>query len=104
MIRGRQIRAARGLLLWEIGFLAAKAGLSPDSMTGIENETSQPRAKTLAAITQALEENGIEFVGDRGVALRDDQVVTIRGENAFVTVLEDVIAAMRRAKKPEALF
>jgi transcriptional regulator with XRE-family HTH domain len=104
MITGPQIRAARGLLRWSAIELADKAGVSRATINNIEEASVQPRAKSLEDIVRVLEEEGIEFIGDRGVAQRDDQVVTLHGENVFVRLLDDVIATLRKAKKPEALF
>lgn len=66
MITAAQIRAARGLLKWTQASLAAKAGLSVVTLNMIESETVHPRQGTLAAIRQALEVGGVEFIGEGG--------------------------------------
>jgi DNA-binding XRE family transcriptional regulator len=104
MIKGCQIRAARALLDWSADQLAKKVGLSRMAINKIEDESVQPRAKNLADILGVLDKHGIEFVGERGVAFKNDQITTIQGENAFSHVLDDVITSLRGAKKPEALF
>jgi DNA-binding XRE family transcriptional regulator len=104
MIKGCQIRAARALLDWSADQLAKKVGLSRMAINKIEDESVQPRAKNLADIIGVLDKHGIEFVGERGVVFKSDQISTIQGENAFFYVLDDVITSMRGAKKPEALF
>ncbi len=63
MITAAQIRAARGLLKWTQGMLAAKSGLSVVTLNMIESETVQPRKSSLAAIQQALEAGGVQFTG-----------------------------------------
>jgi transcriptional regulator with XRE-family HTH domain len=63
-ISSAQIRAARGLLKWTQGTLAAKAGVSIVTLNMIEGETVRPRKNTLASIQQVLENGGIEFIGD----------------------------------------
>jgi transcriptional regulator with XRE-family HTH domain len=66
MITAAQIRAARGLLKWTQAALAAKSGLSIVTLNMIESETVQPRKSSLAAIQQALESGGVEFIGTGG--------------------------------------
>lgn len=69
MIAAAQIRAARGLLKWTQGSLAAKSGLSAVTFNMIEGETVSPRKGSLAAIRQALESGGMEFTGAGGEGL-----------------------------------
>lgn len=104
MIRGFQIRAARALLDWSADELAKKAGLSRIGVNRIEDETVQPRAKKLAQIIDVFDKHGIEFVGERGATFKSGQITKLQGENAFFYVLDDVIATLREAHKPEALF
>lgn len=61
-----QIRAARGLLKWTQAMLAHRAGLSTVTLNMIENETVRPREGTLAAIRGALEQGGVQFLGEDG--------------------------------------
>ncbi len=76
MITAAQIRAARGLLKWTQGTLAAKSGLSIVTLNMIESETVQPRKSSLTAIRQVLESGGVEFIGSgggsAGVRFRDE--------------------------------
>ena len=69
MITAAQIRAARGLLKWTQAALASKSGLSIVTLNMIESETVQPRKGSLAAIRQALEKGGVEFIGAAGGGL-----------------------------------
>jgi|SRR5271166_5427933 len=57
-----QLRLARTALNWNVRRLAAKAGISPDSVTRAEQDGLDVTRKTLGAIQQALEEAGIEFL------------------------------------------
>lgn len=98
MITGRQIRAARSLLDWSAAELAQKAGLSRVTIEKIEKGMVEPRASNIAAILDVLDTNGIEFNGERGVAFKDHQVVTLKGENIFFRLLDDVIATLMRRK------
>jgi DNA-binding XRE family transcriptional regulator len=104
MIKGCQIRAARALLDWSADQLAKKVGLSREAINKIEDDAVQPRAKNLADIIEIFEMHRIEFVGERGVTFRSDQITTLHGDNAFSHLLDDVIATLRGAKRPEALF
>jgi DNA-binding XRE family transcriptional regulator len=104
MITGRQIRAARALLKWDAEELATQAGLNRDTVFNIEKGLVQARGGSLEKIVEAFTDHGVEFVGERGVTLRDDQVITITGENIFFGVLDDVIGTLRRVKGAEALF
>ena len=101
---GRQIRAARGLLDWTAEELAQKVGLSREAIGKIEDAAVQPRAKNLADIVQTFDDHGIEFDAERGVALKSDLITTLKGENVFFRLLDDVIATMRKKSKPEVLF
>jgi transcriptional regulator with XRE-family HTH domain len=67
MITAAQIRAARGLLKWTQGTLAAKSGLSIVTLNMIESETVRPRKSSLTAIQRALESGGVEFIGTGGL-------------------------------------
>lgn len=65
-ITGRQIRAARGLLLMSLEDLAAAVEISVQSLSRIETGQAIPRRRTLDAIRTALEQRGIVFSnGDR---------------------------------------
>jgi transcriptional regulator with XRE-family HTH domain len=72
MIIAAQIRAARGLLKWTQAALAAKSGLSVVTLNMIESEMVRPRKGSLAAIRQALEAGGVEFIGtvEGGIGVR----------------------------------
>jgi transcriptional regulator with XRE-family HTH domain len=104
MITGHQIRAARGLLNWTAEDLAKKVGLSREAISKWEDGTSQPRAKNIADIIQIFDEGGLEFNGTLGVGFKNDLVTTLKGENVFFRVLDDVVATLRDKTKPEALF
>ncbi len=69
MISPAQIRAARGLLKWTQAALAHRAALSTVTLNMIENETVAPRANSLDSIRRALEQGGVEFIGEAGVGI-----------------------------------
>jgi DNA-binding XRE family transcriptional regulator len=104
MLRPEQVRAARALLDWSQQELADRAGTARMTIRHIEEGTVQPQRGTLADIVKVFDDHGIEFIGDHGVSLRRDQVVTLKGENIFFRVLDDVIATLRAVPGAEALF
>lgn len=63
-ITGRQIRAARGLLLMSLEDLAAAVEISVQSLSRIETGQAVPRRRTLEAIRTSLEQRGIVFGGE----------------------------------------
>jgi transcriptional regulator with XRE-family HTH domain len=57
-----QCRAARALLNWSQEELVARAAVSKKTIADFERGATQPRAQTLAQITQAFKVAGIKFV------------------------------------------
>lgn len=66
MVSGAQIRAGRGLLNWTSKDLAEKAGVGWSTIKRFEDldETPPSRSGTLERVQAALEDAGIEFLGD----------------------------------------
>lgn len=83
MITGRQIRAARGLLNWDASELAAKAGMTRETVSKIENETVQAREATAQKIIQTFANHGIEFIDNQGVRFKPTGVTIYDGLEAF---------------------
>ncbi|MDH3233424.1 MAG: helix-turn-helix domain-containing protein [Alphaproteobacteria bacterium] len=79
MIVADQIRAARALLRWSARELAEKSGVSLPTIQRMEAATGVPSAmaRSIVAITSALESAGIEFIdengGGAGVRFKDPQ-------------------------------
>ncbi|WBV44644.1 helix-turn-helix domain-containing protein [Pseudoroseomonas cervicalis] len=69
-----QLRAARALLGWSRLVLAEAAGTTERTLARIESGETIPRAATMRAIRQALENAGVAFIerngGGPGVRLR----------------------------------
>ena len=65
-----QCRAARALLNWTQDKLAVKTGVALKTIRGFENERRKPLGVTRAAIKQALEQAGIEFLDGDGVRMK----------------------------------
>jgi transcriptional regulator with XRE-family HTH domain len=64
-----QCKAARAALGLGVPELAAKAGVSLDTVLGLEKGETLHR-RTGIAIREALEEAGVEFLPDGGVRLK----------------------------------
>ena len=57
-----QARAARALLDWTLAQLAAECGVTVRSLHRFERGYTGPHRSTLAAVRQALENAGVEFI------------------------------------------
>ena len=85
-----QIRAARALIGWSQGELAAQSGLSQTGIARIENGTNQPNSTTIEKITAAFSDVDVEFIGENGVKKRSGEVRTLRGQKGFRRFMDDV--------------
>jgi DNA-binding transcriptional regulator YiaG len=65
-----QCRAARAWLNWSAKQLADRAKVHRMTVQRFEAEESSPIAATVQLIRDALEDAGIEFVGEHGVHFR----------------------------------
>lgn len=76
-ITGKMVLAARDLLGLEQQDLAAASGVAVHTISRFENGTTVPRAATLDAIVQALENRGIEFSNGNspGIKLRPEKAI-----------------------------
>ena len=61
-----QSRAARGMLDWSQTELAKRSNLSESTIRDFEKGRRVPSANNLAAIEQALEAAGLEFIPENG--------------------------------------
>ena len=65
-ITPEQARAARGLLNWSRDQLSAASGVPERTTARFESGETTPRRATIAAIRQALEAAGVEFIAENG--------------------------------------
>lgn len=65
MVTSAQIRAARGLLNWTVRDLAERSGVHRNTVTRIENESTDG-GYSINAIQKALEDAGVIFVAENG--------------------------------------
>ena len=64
VLRGRLLRAARGLLGWSQAGLAGAAGVGTAVVYRVEAGCPGPGDRTVAALAAALEAAGVQFIGD----------------------------------------
>ncbi len=96
MIIAEQIRAARALLNWKQTDLAKRSGLSLPSINNIERDIGSPRMDTLRAIKTALENGGIEFIGQQGVKkhLEVFSIEEHQGDEFIKFLFDDILGCM----------
>jgi transcriptional regulator with XRE-family HTH domain len=63
-VKPQHIRAARGWLHWSAEELANKSGVRMNTIARIERGLNAPREETIANITKAFLEAGIELLPD----------------------------------------
>ncbi len=102
-VKGKQIAAARQLAGLTLSQLADRAGVARSSIVKLENGTVQPREGTLADITRALADAGVEFV-ERGARWIDGAIRTLEGEDAYLRLLDEVYQSLHRKPNAEVLF
>ena len=92
MISIEQIKAARAMLDWSQDDLAKASGISAPAIKNLERRNNKPRAETLNAIKAALEDAGMEFIGEVGVKLRGEnlKVRLFDGQDALYRLLNDI--------------
>lgn len=94
MITIEQIRAARALLGWSQKDLADHAGLSQTGIARIENNSHLPTTQTLGKIVSAFDLAGIEFLGERGLQKKTNDIVSLKGREGFIAFMDDVYQTM----------
>lgn len=81
---------ARAMLNMTQANLAESAGVSLQALGDFESDATEPRASTLRAIQNALEDAGAEFGADDSVKRRTDTIVVWEGKDANRRLLEDI--------------
>ena len=90
-----QMRGARGLLNWGQNDLSDRTGISTTSIGSIENGITIPRESSIAAITKAFEDAGIEFTGNDGVRMRSADIRIFSGRSGFSEFYEDIFRTLQ---------
>lgn len=100
MITAAQIRAGRALLNWSQKKLAEISGVSLNAINNFEREIVSPRHDTLVSLKRALEEAGLEFIGDGGVnRISENLRIEQHSDNFMNILLDDMLAYMRSGGK-----
>lgn len=99
-----QLRAARALLNISQDELAKESGAALTSIRQFElGGINKLQQKTETALLSYLGEK-VEFIGGRGVALREKDHLILDGENAIAHMFEDIHTHLRGQEGAEALF
>lgn len=106
MITIQQIKAARSLLNWKQADLAAISGISVPAIAKIEMGNGNPRQTTLAALKNAFENSGIDFLGTHGVDQRPERfsIEILYGKESAFKIWDDVEHAFRDGTGGELLI
>lgn len=78
-----QLRAARGLLNWSRPDLAARTGVSEQTIHRFENDMGEPEVNTQKKIARVLDENGVEFSDNQGVRYKANDIEVFEGRDRF---------------------
>lgn len=66
LLTAAQVRAARGLIGWSQGDLAAAAKVGRATIADFESGKREPYPRTLDELRAALEAAGVEFIEENG--------------------------------------
>ncbi|MBU6235705.1 MAG: helix-turn-helix domain-containing protein [Alphaproteobacteria bacterium] len=104
MMTTHQLKAARALLDWTQQDLAKSAGMHLNVINNIERGITNPRQQTIERLKKTLEDNGIQFIGSRGVELVKQavSVTKLEGES-FLKALTSDILGVAKGKGDEVL-
>ncbi len=103
-LTANQLRAARALLNMPQDKLARAAKVAVTSIRQFElGATANLQQKTENALIAFLGQ-WIEFIGTRGVALREGDYLSLEGKDAIARMFEDINECLRGRKTPEVLF
>ncbi len=93
-VTAAQIRAGRGLVHWTAKDLADRIGITPSSMSAIENEQSKGSVQTMQAIEAALVGAGVEFISNDGVRITQNFVRMIEGADCYLKLLQEATSLL----------
>ncbi|MGE3623588.1 MAG: multiprotein-bridging factor 1 family protein [Bdellovibrionales bacterium] len=90
MINAEQIRAARGLLDWSTADLAKQSGLTVNGINKIERGHVSAHRETLENIQKTFQDNGIEFLDNSGVRIKQQGVDILVGQKGLCQFFDGV--------------
>lgn len=91
-----QCRAARALLNWSQPDLATRADVHVQTISNFEKEQSSPSKTTLEKLCGILEDEGIIFLGEDGVRMRQLPVRQYQGTDGFRAFMDDLYTTMNK--------
>ena len=94
-ITSSQLKAARNLLDLTVVEFAELSKVSRDTISDWEAGRITPHQTTVDAVRGVLDARGIELIGERGVALREENIRRFRGAHALPDFLDDVYATVK---------
>lgn len=104
MMTTAQLKAARALLDWTQQDLAKAAGIHLNVINNLERGTTNPRQNTVERLKKTLEDNGIVFIGTRGVERQRKTIIINKLEgDLFLRALTDDILANVKGPENEVL-
>lgn len=103
MLTSAQIRSARAMLDWDMATLAAKSRLNRGTIHNLEKGLSIARGDTLAALMETFEKEGLEFIGDRGIARKHENYRIIEGSDCYLRLLDEIYHELRKKPDTEVL-
>jgi transcriptional regulator with XRE-family HTH domain len=103
MVTPQQLRAARSFLGWDRSEVVELAKISIGTLKNIELGHTQPHASTLEILEKLYRGNGIEFIGERGVAHVNETYKLIEGTDCYLRLLDEVFHALRSKPGEEVL-
>ncbi len=104
LITPDQIRAARALKNWSQTDLAERTGLAVPTIANIEAGKQSPGKNTIEKIRDAFDRDGIEFIGERGVQKKMQEILTYSGTEGFKAFLDDLYNTVLIDQREVCLF
>jgi transcriptional regulator with XRE-family HTH domain len=104
MINAAQIRAARALLNWNQSQLAENSNVARGTIKNIENGDTAPRRDTAAAIQEAFENFGVEFLPGSGVCIRETSIQFLQGDDGISQMWDDIYHTCLKEKTDDIMI
>ena len=101
ILNGRQIRAARARLDWDLQALSNRSGVKFQMISAIENGRSEGSLDTLTRLATALALAGIEPTEQGGVQPRQGRILTFSGHKGFCAFFDDMYETAKNHPMPD---
>lgn len=95
IITAAQCRAARALLNWSQPDLAKHSGVHVQTISNFEHGNGSPTNKTLRTLRQILEDKGMLFLENDGVARKSNEIQSYKSRIGYLSFMEDVYNTMK---------